>query len=124
MGAKPGSVLPTVASKTGILSRPLLKVRNPAFQVGNRGFKSPGRDHMSSSSNRLGNRPLTSVIGVRAPKRMPIGRALKSPIKRQMPVSSLVRYQVLRLKIMLLPSLWVRNPPLPNHRGDNKELGW
>lgn len=82
MGTKPDSVLPTVPRKKGILSRPLLKVRNPAFQVGNRGFKSPGRDHMSSSSNRLGNQPLTLVIGVRAPKRMPIGLALKSPFKK------------------------------------------
>ena len=37
---------------------------------------------MSSSSNRLGNQPLTLVIGVRTPKRMPIGRALKSPVKK------------------------------------------
>jgi hypothetical protein len=54
---------------------------------------------------------------------MPIGRALKSPIKRQMPVSNLVRYQVLRLKIMPLPSLWVRNPPLLNRR-EEAEITW
>ena len=67
---------------------------------------------MSSSSNRLGNQPLTLVIGVRTPKRMPIGRALKSPIKKTnagfepCPLSS-----AKAIKLKYLPFVWVRLPP-------------
>lgn len=67
---------------------------------------------MSSSSNRLGNQPLTLVIGVRTPKRMPIGRALKSPVKKTnagfepCPLSSAEA-----IKLRYLPFVRVR-PPL------------
>lgn len=72
MGAKPGSVLPTAASKTGILYAPMVeRFKTRPFQGRGRGSIPLGSTNMSSSSNRLGNQPLTLVIGVRTPKRMP-----------------------------------------------------